>query len=205
MGAAFVHQCMDAKAILRHNLRAQRAALAGAEIRQKSAAIAARVCALSTFAASRTIMVYLALPQEVQTAEIIRAAQHQHTRVVVPVVNGTTLLAVELPRETAQLRRGPYGILEPSSRTACVCPAEIDLLIVPGLAFDRQGGRIGFGKGYYDRFLSQLPAMTCACGLAFACQIVPCVPRLPHDICMQYIVTEQETISCAHTAACRPD
>jgi 5-formyltetrahydrofolate cyclo-ligase len=196
---------MDTKTCLRRRLAAQRAALTASEVQRKSAAIAARVCTLSAFATSRTLMVYLALPQEVQTADIIAAARRRQQRVVVPVVQGANLMAVELPLDAAQLRRGPYGILEPCCRTAVVLLHEIDFMVIPGLAFDRQGGRLGFGKGYYDRFLGQLSTATYLCGVAFCLQIVPCVPRLPHDVRVPYIVTEQEMISCGNTAACRPD
>jgi 5-formyltetrahydrofolate cyclo-ligase len=150
-------------------------------------------------------MVYLALPQEVQTADMIAVARSQRKRVVVPVINGVTLLAVELPLAVAQLRRGPFGILEPRSRTAAVRPEKIDFIVVPGLAFDRQGGRLGFGKGYYDRFLSQLPATTSVCGVAFSLQIMPYVPQLSHDFCMPCIVTEQEIIPCRNSVPYRPD
>jgi 5-formyltetrahydrofolate cyclo-ligase len=196
---------MDAKACLRRQLVAQRAALPVCDMQQKSLAIAARVCALPAFVASRTVMVYLALPQEVQTTGIIAIARQQQQRVVVPVVNDTTLMAVELPEDTTQLRRGPFGILEPCYRDAVVHPAEIDFVVVPGLAFDRQGGRLGFGKGYYDHFLCQLSAGACTCGVAFCLQVVPRVPRLPHDVCVSYIVTEQESIACGNPAACRLD
>jgi 5-formyltetrahydrofolate cyclo-ligase len=196
---------MDAKACLRRRLAAQRAALPVCDIHHKSVAIAARVCALPAFVTSRTVMVYLALPQEVQTSAIIATARQQQRRVVVPVVHDATLLAVELPEDPTQLRRGPLGILEPCCRAAVVHPAEIDFVVVPGLAFDRHGGRLGFGKGYYDHFLCQLPAGACTCGVAFCLQVVPWVPRLPHDVCVSYIVTEQESISCRNPAACRPD
>jgi 5-formyltetrahydrofolate cyclo-ligase len=196
---------MDTKACLRHRLSVHRAALTAAEIRYKSAVIAARICTLPVFTASPTVMVYLALPQEVQTADIIAVARSQRKRVVVPALDGMTLLAVELPLDAAQLRRGPFGILEPRSRTAVIRPEEIDFIVVPGLAFDRQGGRLGFGKGYYDRFLGQLPTTTYLCGVAFCLQIVPYVPQLPHDVCLPWIVTEQEIISCGNIAAGRPD
>ena len=196
---------MDAKAGLRQQLIARRAALPVCAIQQKSRAIAARVGTLPAFVASRTVMVYLALPQEVQTAGIVTIARQQQQRVVVPVVHDSTLMAVELPEDTAQLRRGPFGILEPRSRDAVVQPVEIDFVAVPGLAFDRHGGRLGFGKGYYDHFLCQLSAGACTCGVAFSLQIVPRVPRLPHDVCVSYIVTEQESIACGNPAACRLD
>jgi len=196
---------MDVKACLRRRLAAQRAALPAGDIQHKSMAIAARVCTLPAFVASWTVMAYLALPKEVQTSDIIATARQQQRRVVVPVVHGTRLLAVELPEDPAQLRRGPFGILEPCSQAAVVHPAEIDFVVVPGLAFDRHGGRLGFGKGYYDHFLCQLPAGACTCGVAFCLQVVPWVPRLPHDVCVSHIVTEQESISCRNPAACRLD
>jgi 5-formyltetrahydrofolate cyclo-ligase len=186
---------MKAKVSLRQRLLALRAALTASEIQQKSTAIAARVCAMPAFSASQTIMAYLALPQEVQTVRLIEEARRRDKRVAVPVVQGATLIAVALPPEKSQLQRGPYGILEPCDKTAIVHPDEIDYVFVPGLAFDRRGGRLGFGMGYYDSFLRQLPT-THYCGLAFSIQIVPCVPRLPHDVCMPCVVTEQEIISC---------
>jgi 5-formyltetrahydrofolate cyclo-ligase len=141
-------------------------------------------------------MVYLALPQEVQTTRIIAQARGWQKRVAVPVVQGSTLAAVELPDDPAQLRRGRFGILEPSGTQVVIPPEEVDCVMVPGVAFDYRGGRLGFGKGYYDRFLSRLPATTYRCGLAFGIQVVPYVPQTSHDVCMHGIVTEQGFIPC---------
>jgi 5-formyltetrahydrofolate cyclo-ligase len=192
---------MRAKARLRQGLLSQRAALTRSEIQQKSAAIAAQVCAMSAFRVSRTIMVYLALRQEVQTASIIAEARRQGKRIAIPVVQGATLVAAELPLAPAQLQRGPYGIPEPRGTVCVVPPEEMQYVVVPGLAFDRCGGRLGFGKGYYDRFLSRLPTTTYCCGLAFCMQIVPCVPRMAHDVCMHGVVTEQGVIPCQYNSA----
>ncbi|MCZ6876489.1 MAG: 5-formyltetrahydrofolate cyclo-ligase [bacterium] len=186
----------QAKARLRQRLLSERATLTAAEVQHKSAKIAAGVSGLSTFQASHTIMVYLALAQEVQTSGIIDAARHHNKRIVVPVVEGGNLVALELPLESAQLRRGRLGILEPSLDGTIVQPDDIPLIVVPGIAFDRQGGRLGFGKGYYDRFLQQMPPTAYAYGLAFAMQIVPRVPQMAHDICVHSIMTEQEFIPC---------
>ena len=71
--------------------------------------------------------------------------------------------------------------------------------MVPGIAFDRRGRRLGFGKGYYDRFLCRLPATTHVCGLAFSLQIVHHVPDMPHDVRMQSLVTEQGVLICEDT------
>ena len=189
---------MLTKAELRQRLLAQRAMLTPAEIEQHSVVIAAYVCALPAFCVSHTVMVYMALPQEVQTRQIIAQAHQAQKRVAVPVIRGQELVAVALSEAPAQLRRGRFGILEPCGTLHVIQPQEIGCIAVPGIAFDARGGRLGFGKGYYDRFLKQLPATTYRCGLAFGIQVVPCVPQALHDVCMHGIVTEQGCIPCMH-------
>jgi 5-formyltetrahydrofolate cyclo-ligase len=189
---------MLTKTELRRHLLAQRAILTPAEIEQHSAVIAAYVCALPAFCVSPTIMVYMALPQEVQTLSIITQARQSQKRIAAPVTRGQDLVAVALSEAPTQLRRGRFGILEPCGTQRVIHPQEIGFIAVPGIAFDTRGGRLGFGKGYYDRFLRQLPATTYRCGLAFGIQVVPCVPQASHDICMHGIVTEQGCIPCMH-------
>jgi 5-formyltetrahydrofolate cyclo-ligase len=189
---------MLTKTELRRHLLAQRAILTPAEIKQHSAVIAAYVCALPAFCVSPTIMVYMALPQEVQTMSIITQARQSQKRIAAPVTRGQDLVAVALSEAPTQLRRGRFGILEPCGTQRVIHPQEIGFIAVPGIAFDTRGGRLGFGKGYYDRFLRQLPATTYRCGLAFGIQVVPCVPQASHDICMHGIVTEQGCIPCMH-------
>jgi len=190
---------MRTKTELRRHLLAQRAMLTPADIDQHSTVIAAYVCDLPAFHVSHTIMVYMALPQEVQTMLIITRARQLQKRVAVPVIRGQELIAVALNESPMQLQRGRFGILEPCGTPCVLHPQEIACIVVPGIAFDTRGGRLGFGKGYYDRFLRQLPATTYRCGLAFSVQIVSYVPQAPHDICMHGIVTEQGCIPCMHT------
>ncbi|GIX47729.1 MAG: 5-formyltetrahydrofolate cyclo-ligase [Candidatus Tectimicrobiota bacterium] len=185
-----------AKARLRRCLLARRARLTPAEIEAKSAAIAAHLGALPAFRASHTLMVYLSLPQEVQTQPLIALARQQGKRLVVPVVREQALLAVPLPGDPAALQRGPYGILEPRDTRHVVPPSAIEGVLVPGVAFDPCGGRLGFGKGYYDRFLKQLAPAAWTCGLAFHCQLVPQVPMGPADVRVHYVVTEAGVIDC---------
>lgn len=189
---------MLTKTELRRHLLAQRAILTPAEIEQHSAVIAAYVCALPAFCVSPTIMVYMALPQEVQTMSIITQARQSQKRIAAPVTRGQDLVALELSEAPMQLRRGRFGILEPCGTQRVIHPQEIGFIAVPGIAFDARGGRLGFGKGYYDRFLRQLPATTYRCGLAFGIQVVSCVPQASHDICMHGIITEQGCIPCMH-------
>jgi 5-formyltetrahydrofolate cyclo-ligase len=190
---------MSTKAELRRHLLAQRAVLTLAEIEHKSTTIAEYVCALPAFHGSHTVMMYMALPQEVQTMQIIAQARQWQKRIAVPVVRGDSLSAVELSDDPAQLRRGRFGILEPYGTQSVIPLQEIGCIAVPGVGFDARGRRLGFGKGYYDRFLGQLPATTYRCGLAFGIQVVSCVPQGAHDICMHGIVTEQGYIPCIHT------
>lgn len=187
---------MKTKVCLRRCMIARRAALSVAARRQKSATIARHVTGLAPFRASQTVMVYLALAQEVQTWRLIVEARRQHKRIVVPAVTEDALMAVVLPTDTTQLRRGAYGILEPCANRVVVPPADIDFVVVPGVAFDRQGGRVGFGKGYYDRFLYQVAATARYCGLAFSAQVVSQVPRMPYDVCMHYVATEEGVVAC---------
>ena len=118
---------------------------------------------------------------------------------MVPVVKPSGLVAAELPAGQLQFQPGPFGIPEPAVSTGAISPEEIDCVMVPGIAFDRRGTRLGFGKGYYDRFLCQLPATTHVCGLAFSLQIVEHIPNMPHDVRMQSLVTEQGVLFCGDT------
>ncbi len=143
------------------------------------------------YRASDTVMLYMALSHEVQTAALITHARRHDKRVLIPLVTPTGLSAVVCPTEAAHFRCGPFGILEPRDASAAVPPAEIDLVLVPGVGFDVAGTRLGYGGGYYDRFLRLLPACAHVCGLAFHTQILPSIPQLPHDIRMPMVVTEQ--------------
>ena len=190
---------MLTKAQLRESCLARRAALTTVERRQMSTAIANSICAMPAFQDSRTVMLYMALPQEVQTAAILAEGRRQGKRMAVPVVKPYGLVAAELPAGERQFQPGPFGIPEPAVGTAILSPEDINCVLVPGVAFDRRGARLGFGKGYYDRFLCRLPAATHMCGLAFSLQIVDHVPDMPHDVRMQSLATEQGVLICDDT------
>jgi 5-formyltetrahydrofolate cyclo-ligase len=151
---------------------------------------------LAPFRTSQILMVYLPLAQEVQTWRLIKEARRQHKRIVVPVVVENALVAVELPTDETQLQRGAYGILEPCGKRVVVHPVDIDFVVVPGVAFDLRGGRVGFGRGYYDKFLCQVSGTTRYCGLAFSVQVISHVPRMPYDVCMHYVATEEGVLAC---------
>lgn len=175
---------------------ARRAALSPDDRYRSSAAVTAHVRSMPAFQTSHTVMVYMALPYEVQTAEIVAEAQRHNKRVVVPVVTPHGLVAVAHPTDARHFRRGPYGILEPCDTSAVVSPTAIDWVLVPGVGFDPHGMRLGYGKGYYDRFLRQLAPRAQYGGVAYHIQVVPSIPHMPHDIRMQFLITEQGVLPC---------
>lgn len=133
-------------------------------------------------------MFYVAFGGEVETKEMIKEAQNSGKIIAVPVCRKHRMsLRPCLLDEHARLKKGPYGISEPAVEE-CLRLADLDLVIVPGVAFDKKGNRLGRGKGYYDRFLARLPQRTASLGLAFDFQILPSLPAQRHDIAVSKVL-----------------
>jgi 5-formyltetrahydrofolate cyclo-ligase len=167
---------------------------------RRSAAICAHVRALPAFAAARGIHCFLSMRSEVDTRPLISAALASGQAVVVPVVLPK---AVELSHawldslDAGALAPGTFGTFNPRDlRPAAV--GDWEVAIVPLLAFDRRGYRLGYGKGYYDRLLAASPAATI--GVAFAAQELDMLPVEPHDVPLDWIVTEDEVIATRRAA-----
>ena len=135
------------------------------------------------FKHSSNIMFFSSLPDEIPTHHFIELWA-KTKNVYLPRVNGDDIELINYQPGT--LRKGSFNILEPTGDDI-VDPHILDLIIVPGVAFDHQGNRCGRGKGFYDRFLSLATATTIA--VCFDCQLVDSLPVEPHDIPAQYIVT----------------
>ena len=163
------------------NLRKQR----GEERKQKSERIKEKLFLLPEFNTAKTVMFYISTPEEVDTRSIIKEALERGKRVVVPITNvkEVKLEASNLLNSDKDLVQGAYGIYEPGA--SCKRPIsleEIDMIVVPGVAFDIEGNRLGRGKGYYDRFLKELPGNIPVIGLAFNFQLLENLPHAFHDI-----------------------
>lgn len=182
-----------AKQALRHRLGAQRAALDLAWVRVQSAAIQARVLAMAEVRAASCVAMYVAFGREIQTGALLATFRERGCRVCVPAQTpeGGGYRFVDVAPDEA-FSRGPLGIPQPIDLRV-VAPQAIDVAIVPGLAFDASGGRLGHGAGHYDRLLGGAPHLVCV-GVAYAFQLVPEVPQAGHDIRMQAVVTESVTI-----------
>ena len=164
--------------------------------RRKSEQIKTRLFSLGEFKRAQTILFYLAKGSEVETAEAIEGALLQGKRVVLPRVKGKELLLGEIKDIAREMEKGRFGILEPKEKSFReVSPEEIELIILPGIAFDFRGGRVGYGKGYYDRFLSKLPREIPLIGLAYHFQIVNHLPAEKHDRKVWKVITERRIIN----------
>lgn len=137
------------------------------------------------FKQAKTIMIYYSLPDEVNTHGLIHEMLG-YKRIILPIVMGIKAFPVELLSEN-QLAEGPFHIMEPQN--SCVFTEKIDLIVVPGVAFNRQGHRLGRGKGYYDGLLAHYPDVQ-KIGLCFDFQIVETIPTEQHDIIMDKIITD---------------
>lgn len=150
---------------------------------RKSTLIGEKLSGLSEFKRAKTVMFYVSLDEEVNTENMIDETLLMGKQVVVPVIKEGKIIASPITDRKKDLVRGSFGIYEPLKENArSIQPDRIDLVIVPGVAFDLLGNRLGRGKGYYDRFLAGLIPETCTVGLAFDFQVVEDLPRTPHDI-----------------------
>ncbi|HST57425.1 MAG TPA: 5-formyltetrahydrofolate cyclo-ligase, partial [Longimicrobium sp.] len=183
------------KDVLRADARAALRALAGDARAAAEAEIARRVWTVPEIADARTLLIYASLPEEVATDAIADEARRRGILLVYPrcLADRTmTLHAVDAPDA---LRPGRYGIREPD---ADACPIrrieEVDAALIPGLAWDRAGHRLGRGAGYYDRMLADPAWRGFRCGLFFAAQEAPAVPHDAWDVRLDAIVTDAEVV-----------
>lgn len=151
-----------------------------------------RFLQLPEFAAARSLALYSPILNEVFTEEIFDQALKLNKRVVCPRVQGAGMEFFPV-NSRDDLQAGNFGILEPRGDRS-IPIAELDLLLVPGVAFDQTGHRLGYGKGYYDRLLHQRSAGCRLVGLCFEFQLLPILPAEAHDIPMDLLVTEQRTL-----------
>lgn len=183
----------EQKAALREEAHARRRAQA--EKDSLSRQIMARFFELPAWQAARVVMLYLDVRAEVRTRHDLPAALASGKKIVVPWCNDQGELELFHLESLDELAIGMYKILEPKPELRQlphkqVAVEELDLIMVPGVAFDRSGARMGHGKGYYDKLLEHARPDTPLAALAFECQLFPEIPVQAHDIYMDQIITE---------------
>lgn len=157
--------------------------------------ILARFFELPEFEHANTVMFYVDVRTEVRTRQALPKALETGKRIIVPWCNADGELELFLLSSMDELALGMYRILEPKEELRrlpekVVRPEEIDLIMVPGVAFDRRGGRTGHGKGYYDKLLEHARKDCPLVALAFECQLFPEIPMQSHDVFMDKVLTE---------------
>ena len=183
----------EAKRALRQAILARRDALDTGWRRGASPVIFERLAALPPVRAARRLLAYHSFGSEPETPLFLERVLAGGGRLLLPrIVRATRTLALHEVRDLdADLIPGPWGIREPDPvRCPGIDPAEVDLILVPGVAFDHGGGRLGYGGGYYDRLLAAARRETPLVAAAFEAQVVDHVPAGPRDRSVDVLVTE---------------
>lgn len=189
------------KRSLREEMLLRRRHLAAATCLGRSLAAQRQLLSLPEFVAASTLALYCPTRNEVFTEEIFACACRVGKRVAYPRVRDAHLEFVAVTDPQA-LVPGAFGILEPAGEDL-VPITGLDLIVVPGVAFDREGHRLGYGKGFYDRALRHVGS-TVLVGLCFDFQLVDALPFEAHDVRMDMVVTDERTLlSGGSSAVCQ--
>lgn len=180
------------KEVLRSRAREARAAMPEEKRKEYSCAICNRV--VSVLDGQDPVLVYVSKPPEVETIPLITTLISRKTSVVVPIIEREErTLRLSFLRDPSHLSISTFSVPEPIGHELPADPGGIQVAIIPLIAFDRNGHRLGYGAGYYDRFLSRNPHMF-KIGIGFSCQEVDRIPADGRDVSMDVIVTENEII-----------
>lgn len=185
------------KARLRAQLRARPNAPEPEEAARSSAAIVQNVLQSDIWKNAPTVFCYVGDVRrgEVDTLPLLNAALAEGKTLAVPLCTGPGVMEARVLHAAEALRPGRYGLLEPPADSAPLLPGRIALCIVPCLSAAPDGTRLGYGGGYYDRFLPQAENAVCA-ALCRAARLLPALPREAHDVRVHYVVTERGIVCC---------
>ncbi len=183
---------------IRSEVKKKRKAVSGIEVLEMSLRICEKVVKLPEYLRAKRVMCYAALPDEVQTHGLLWAIRRSGRELYLPAVRLDGSMDAVRTTDDTVLKPDSFGIGTPVSGDV-LPPEHLDLVLVPGIAFDRRGNRLGFGKGYFDRFLAR-----CRCpavALAYEMQLVDAIEAGRHDVLMDKLVTEAAVYDCAAEAA----
>jgi len=182
------------KRALRDQVRALRDALPAHERVRRSEEISRRLFSIEAVAEAATVMAFSSFASEVETKPIIERLVREGRRVALPRVESGEIVAARY-RPGEPVRTATFGASEPTG-AEILAPEEIDVVVTPGLAFDRRGRRVGYGRGFYDRFLARTGTTTARIGICFSVQLVGDVPYGETDLAVDIVVTEDEVVRC---------
>ena len=186
-----------AKIQIREDIAKIISAVAESDIAKKVRAIEDRLFEFANFLEAKIALLYVSGDNEVQTKNIIKRAYSYNKIVVLPAFDPKTfeMELMKVDKFAQELKPGPRGVPEPNAARCKIVPIDrIDIAIIPGIAFDEKGGRIGTGKGYYDRLIPKLAITTRKVALTLEEQIIPQVPMESHDKHVDIIITDKRII-----------
>ena len=187
----------EKKQAIRNDIVTKLAGFSTNKILEKTKAIENRLFEFANFLEAQTVLLYINRPGEVNTLDIIKRCFDYEKAVALPIFNTKTyeMVLFKVDNFEADLHPGPTGILEPNTSKCKVLPVEfIDIAIIPGIALEEKGSRLGSGDGDYDRLIPKLPITTRKVAIAFEDQIVQHVPTESHDKHVDIIITDQRII-----------
>ncbi|MGD9212888.1 MAG: 5-formyltetrahydrofolate cyclo-ligase, partial [Desulfobacteraceae bacterium] len=182
---------------LRKHIEKKLASLSENELLKNNKAIEQRLFEFANFLEARIVLFYLNFGCEVDTLNIIKKSYEYNKIIVIPVFNQSNnkFKLMKIDNIESDLLEGPHGNKEPDPKKCKVVPIEcIDIAIIPGIAMDEKGGRVGPGNGFYDRLIPELPVTTRKVGLAMESQVIPQVPMESHDKYVDIVITEKRVI-----------
>lgn len=182
---------MESKSKIRKRVLNVRNNMSKEDVKKNSNAIMDKITGLDIYKQSKVVFIYMDFKNEVMTSNLIKRMLSEKKRVVIPYTDSinTVLIPSEITKES-DLKQNSFGYFEPKS----ILPVnieEIDLVIVPGVVFDKNLNRIGFGKGYYDKILNRLKPSAKKVALAHDFQVLEDIPAEEHDVKMDMIITEK--------------
>lgn len=182
---------MESKSKLRKRILNVRNNMSEEDVKKNSNAIMDKITSLDIYKHSKVVFIYMDFKNEVMTSNLIKRMLSEKKRVVIPYTDNinTVLIPSEITKES-DLKLNSFGYYEPKS----ILPVnieEIDLVIVPGVVFDKNLNRIGFGKGYYDKILNRLKPSAKKVAVAHEFQVLENIPAEEHDVKMDMIITEK--------------
>lgn len=185
---------METKKAIRDKIKKKRASLPLEEQQAKSKKIIDTLASHPLYKHAEEIYCYVSFGGEVDTREFVESSLKMGKKVAVPKILVNNLMEFYYINSLKELTEGHYGILEPPPVKKA--PGNCALMVMPGVAFDKRGGRIGYGKGYYDEYLKHHPSLR-RIALAFELQCMESLPREAHDIAPELLMTETGIYLCS--------
>lgn len=178
---------------LRKEIREKRDRIPISDRKNRSKVIAKKFFLTDYYTKSRNILAYYPFGSEIDTSLVIIRALKNNKSIILPKVFERELKLYYLDKLSEQLEKGEYGIMEPIPRFCRPAKIkDIDLAIIPGLGFDKNLNRLGYGGGFYDRLLALIPSKTKRIALCFDIQIIDKIPTIKHDIKIDVLITESK-------------